>query len=44
LLVRANGHVYDAVWELHPVDLEEIVLAYLGYAPEPAAQLPKAVA
>jgi ABC-2 type transport system ATP-binding protein len=33
LLVRANGHVYDAHWELHPVDLEEIVLAYLGYAP-----------
>ena len=33
LLVRANGHVYDACWEIHPVDLEEIVLAYLGYAP-----------
>ena len=32
LLVRANGHVYDACWELHEVDLEEIVLAYLGYA------------
>jgi ABC-2 type transport system ATP-binding protein len=31
LLVRANGHVYDARWELHEVDLEEIVLAYLGY-------------
>ena len=31
LLVRANGHVYDAVWEQHLVDLEEIVLAYLGY-------------
>jgi ABC-2 type transport system ATP-binding protein len=31
LLVRANGHVYDAGWELHEVDLEEIVLAYLGY-------------
>jgi ABC-2 type transport system ATP-binding protein len=31
LLVRANGHVYDAKWELHEVDLEEIVLAYLGY-------------
>ncbi|HEY2326123.1 MAG TPA: ABC transporter ATP-binding protein [Gaiellaceae bacterium] len=31
LLVRANGHVYDASWELHEVDLEEIVLAYLGY-------------
>jgi ABC-2 type transport system ATP-binding protein len=31
LLVRANGHVYDACWEQHEVDLEEIVLAYLGY-------------
>jgi ABC-2 type transport system ATP-binding protein len=31
LLVRANGHVYDSCWELHEVDLEEIVLAYLGY-------------
>jgi ABC-2 type transport system ATP-binding protein len=30
LLVRANGHVYDASWELHQVDLEEIVLAYLA--------------
>ena len=31
LLVRANGHVFDARWEVHEVDLEEIVLAYLGY-------------
>jgi ABC-2 type transport system ATP-binding protein len=31
LLVRSNGHVYDAPWEIHEVDLEEIVLAYLGY-------------
>jgi ABC-2 type transport system ATP-binding protein len=30
LVVRANGHVYDADWELHELDLEEIVLAYLG--------------
>jgi ABC-2 type transport system ATP-binding protein len=30
LLVKANGHVYDADWQLHDVDLEEIVLAYLG--------------
>jgi ABC-2 type transport system ATP-binding protein len=29
LLVRANGHVYDAAWELHELDLEEIVLGYL---------------
>ncbi len=33
LLVRANGHVYDSCWEQHEVDLEEIVLAYLGYKP-----------
>jgi len=31
LLVRANGHVYDSSWQQHEVDLEEIVLAYLGY-------------
>jgi ABC-2 type transport system ATP-binding protein len=31
LLVRAEGHVYDARWETHELDLEEIVLAYLGY-------------
>jgi ABC-2 type transport system ATP-binding protein len=30
LLVRANGHVYDSDWVLHELDLEEIVLAYLG--------------
>ncbi|MGH3025800.1 MAG: ATP-binding cassette domain-containing protein, partial [Gaiellaceae bacterium] len=30
LLVRADGHVYDASWEMHEIDLEEIVLAYLG--------------
>jgi ABC-2 type transport system ATP-binding protein len=43
LLVRANGHVYDAIWELHPVDLEEIVLAYLGYDAAPV-RIPEAVA
>ena len=41
LLVRANGHVYDASWEVHDVDLEEIVLAYLDQgrtgAPVPEA-------
>jgi ABC-2 type transport system ATP-binding protein len=40
LLVRANGHVYDTCWEQHEVELEEIVLAYLGYdGPTAAAQL-----
>jgi ABC-2 type transport system ATP-binding protein len=33
LLVRANGHVYDSCWEQHEVELEDIVLAYLGYRP-----------
>jgi len=40
LLVRANGHVYDTCWEEHEVDLEEIVLAYLGYKPGGAAPTP----
>ena len=40
LLVRANGHVYDARWEQHEVDLEEIVLAYLGYKPGTTATQP----
>jgi ABC-2 type transport system ATP-binding protein len=31
LLVRANGHVYDSRWQLHEIDLEEIVLAYLAH-------------
>jgi ABC-2 type transport system ATP-binding protein len=33
LLVRASGHVYDACWQVDEVDLEEIVLGYLGLAP-----------
>ena len=36
LIVHANGHVYDAAWQVHEVDLEEIVLAYLGYGTPPA--------
>jgi ABC-2 type transport system ATP-binding protein len=42
LLVRADGHVYDASWQVHEVDLEEIVLAYLGYGV--SLQLREAVA
>jgi len=46
LLVRSNAHVYDARWEQHEVDLEEIVLAYLGAdaAPVPERELDGAVA
>jgi ABC-2 type transport system ATP-binding protein len=40
LLVRANGHVYDSHWRVHELDLEEIVLAYLG---QDAARRRKAV-
>ena len=31
VLVRANGHVYDARWQIEDVALEEIVLAYLQH-------------
>jgi ABC-2 type transport system ATP-binding protein len=30
LLVRANSHAYDARWQLHELDLEQIVRAYLA--------------
>ena len=43
LLVRANGHVYDSCWEQHEVDLEEIVLAYLGYQPGNGASSARAL-
>jgi ABC-2 type transport system ATP-binding protein len=45
LLVRSNGRVYDARWEVHDVDLEEVVLAYLGYgsASRPPRVLDEAV-
>lgn len=41
LLVRADGHVYDSHWTVHELDLEEIVLAYLG---QDAARRRQAVA
>jgi ABC-2 type transport system ATP-binding protein len=39
LLVRANGHVYDASWELHELDLEEIVLGYLDSGSRPEREV-----
>jgi ABC-2 type transport system ATP-binding protein len=30
LLVRTNGHIWDATWEVHTLSLEEIILGYLG--------------
>jgi len=39
LVVRANGHLYDARWQVDEVGLEEIVLAYLARrTPEAAAR------
>lgn len=35
LVVRATAHAYDARWQLHELDLEEIVLAYLGQGSAP---------
>jgi ABC-2 type transport system ATP-binding protein len=43
LLVRAGGHVYDSRWQLHELDLEEIVLAYLGHGAGPRPALREAV-
>lgn len=34
MLVRSSRHVYDARWQVVEVDLEEIVLAYLGHGME----------
>jgi ABC-2 type transport system ATP-binding protein len=30
LMVRANGHIYDARWQVSEVGLEDILLGYLG--------------
>ncbi len=38
VLVRANGHVYDAHWRVSSVCLEEIVLAYLALDPTAAPE------
>jgi ABC-2 type transport system ATP-binding protein len=43
LLVRATRHVYDGCWQVAVVDLEEIVLAYLGLG-VPAPRVPEEVA
>jgi ABC-2 type transport system ATP-binding protein len=36
LLVRGNGHLYDARWTVSEPGLEEIVLAYLAQRPSPS--------
>jgi ABC-2 type transport system ATP-binding protein len=39
LLVRGRAHVYASNWEVHELDLEEIVLAYLGHGSTTAPAL-----
>jgi hypothetical protein len=36
--VRANGHLYDARWQVDELGLEEIVLAYLAADPTRAVE------
>jgi ABC-2 type transport system ATP-binding protein len=36
LLVRIDGPIVDPAWAVHEVDLEELVLAYMGEQHEPA--------
>ena len=38
VLVRADGHVYDARWRVSGVSLEQIVLAYLAVDPRSASE------
>jgi ABC-2 type transport system ATP-binding protein len=40
LVVRANGHVYDAAWQVGDIDLEEVVLGYLSQAAERRLEQP----
>jgi ABC-2 type transport system ATP-binding protein len=35
LLAQISGPIADPAWEAHPVDLEELVLAYLGQPTQP---------
>lgn len=38
LLVRVEGPIIDPAWSVHEVDLEELVLAYMGEQHEPGLQ------
>jgi ABC-2 type transport system ATP-binding protein len=40
LLVRTRGPVYDPAWTVQDVDLEELVLAYMGQSTLPARPMP----
>jgi ABC-2 type transport system ATP-binding protein len=43
-VVRTNGKIFDPVWEVHPVTLEELVLAYLSRSQSESADPKKAMA
>ena len=38
LLVRIDGPIADPAWSVHEVDLEELILAYMGEQHEPRLQ------
>ena len=38
LLVRTDGPIADPAWSVHEVDLEELILAYMGQQHEPRLQ------
>jgi len=38
LLVRTDGPIADPAWSVHEVDLEELILAYMGEQHEPRLQ------
>jgi ABC-2 type transport system ATP-binding protein len=40
LLVRINGHLFDASWEVGDVTLEDIILAYMEQAHSPRTSAP----
>jgi ABC-2 type transport system ATP-binding protein len=39
LLAETSGPIADPAWEAHPIDLEELVLAYLGEPNQPPLQV-----
>ncbi len=38
LVVRTRGPLIDPNWDVHPIGLEELILAYMGNAPNPTSQ------
>jgi ABC-2 type transport system ATP-binding protein len=40
VLVRTEDPIYDPTWTVHPVDVEDLVLAYMGQRTRPPASRP----